>query len=367
MPRPQHTKAKEEHLIFVKNCPADLATGPLLDLFERYDPIRIKNVYPNSDITTVVVSFPTYDEACYAQEDTDGIRLENVVLRVEMFDKYRSVRYLREERGVNRPLGAVGDDDDEVGYIAPKYSLEAEDFPDMEPAAPAKQGNGGNTWAQIARKVHPSGMAPLPAPRAVTTLKHPAAVNESPSATKATIATTNNAPTEPARADRNLPDSPRTSSTELTGFEEEDSTPNGRAAVPSTPMPPPFLPQHAFAQHHLGSSTPLPPPYLPQHAFSPQHQPGYVHDTLRNAASMSQTRDPFYDQVCHPSSVTIASTVPLLTTITMTGQQRKQREDNDSQSRRIRKGQSSLPQTRQPTRQQEVDAHRWEWSFMGSC
>jgi hypothetical protein len=311
MPRPQHTKAKEEHLIFVKNCPADLATGPLLDLFERYDPIRIKNVYPNSDITTVVVSFPTYDEACYAQEDTDGIRLENVVLRVEMFDKYRSVRYLREERGANRPLGAVGDDDDEVGYIAPKYSLEAESFPDMESGAPAKQGNGGNTWAQIARKVHPSGMAPLPAPRAVTTLKHPAAANESPSATKATVAATNNAPTEPARADRDFPDSPRTSTTELTGFAEEDSTLNGRAAVPSTPMPPPFLPQHAFAQHHPGPSTPMPPPFLPQNAFAPQHHPGYVHDTLRNAASMSQTRDPFYDQVCPPSSKKTAMRHPI--------------------------------------------------------
>lgn len=78
MPRQNHTKSKEvEHLIFVKNVPADVAAGPLMELFERYDPIRIKNVYPTSDITTVVVSFPTYDEACYAKEDTDGIRLDS--------------------------------------------------------------------------------------------------------------------------------------------------------------------------------------------------------------------------------------------------------------------------------------------------
>jgi len=78
MPRHHNTKAKDvEHLIFVKNVPAHVADGPLLDLFARYEPTRVKNVYPTSDITTVVFSFPTSDEACFAKEDTDGIRLES--------------------------------------------------------------------------------------------------------------------------------------------------------------------------------------------------------------------------------------------------------------------------------------------------
>lgn len=80
MPRHNNTKAKEvEHLIFVKNVPADVAraAGPLMEMFARYGPTRIKNVYPTSDITTVVVSFPTLDEAIDAQEGTDGMRLES--------------------------------------------------------------------------------------------------------------------------------------------------------------------------------------------------------------------------------------------------------------------------------------------------
>lgn len=89
-----------------------------------------------------------------------------------MFDKYRSVRYLREERNANRPLGAVDDDYEEEVEIRPNYSLEEEDAPRYESSAPVQHGNGISTWAQIARKVHPLGMAPLPAPRAAP-LVHP--------------------------------------------------------------------------------------------------------------------------------------------------------------------------------------------------
>lgn len=83
-----------------------------------------------------------------------------------MFDKYRSVRYLREERNANRPLGAVDDDYEEEVESPPNYSLELEGPPRLQPSAPLQQGNGSSTWAQIARNIHPLGMAPLPAPRA---------------------------------------------------------------------------------------------------------------------------------------------------------------------------------------------------------
>lgn len=175
MPRPQPTKppvkVKGEHMIFVKNVPADLATGALDDLLARYEPTRIKNVYPHSHTTTVVVSFKSHDEASYAQQDMDGIRLENVVLHVEMFSKHRSVRYLREERNAHRPLGAVDEEleeePDEQAHHVPDAAPEVPDESDLTqlkvPSAPPPIVIGGKTWAKIARKPEPLGKAPLPA------------------------------------------------------------------------------------------------------------------------------------------------------------------------------------------------------------
>ena len=242
MPRPQHTRAKDEHLIFVKNVPADLATGPILDLYSRYEPLRIKNVYPNSDITTVVVSFRTLDEACYAQEDTDGMRLDNVVLRVEMFSKHRSVRYLREERNTHRPLGAVDEGYEEGPEDPPAYVPEAAyaihmDFPNF----PALQDKGASTWAQIAKKTRPPGMTPLPAPAAPPL--HPIVAKEAVMSTqKPSVATpclttapeTDDAPSEPALTDDISLPSPITSSTEVASYEgdgEDDHMSKGQPHI----------------------------------------------------------------------------------------------------------------------------------------
>jgi hypothetical protein len=173
MPSAHTTKSKDEHLIFVKNVPADLAIAAIPELFAPYEPERIKNVYPKSDITTVVVGFQTHEEASQAQQDTDGMRLENVVLRVEMYNKHRSVRFLREARTKCRPPGVVEDDFQE-GYEdesppEPVYTL---------PFGRAQKSQTGRaTWADIVGKDGQARMATLPAAAITSPQTHPTLLN----------------------------------------------------------------------------------------------------------------------------------------------------------------------------------------------
>jgi RNA recognition motif-containing protein len=168
MPRASNTNSKDEHLIFVKNVPADLAKAAIPELFSPYEPVRIKNVYPKGNITTVVVGFDTHEKASRAQEDTDGLRLENVVLRVEMYSKHRSVRFLRDARTNQWSLGAEEDEfedeyEDETP-AEPEYTL---------PFGRARQDRSGPaTWAQIVREDRRTGMVPLPPPRIALSMEH---------------------------------------------------------------------------------------------------------------------------------------------------------------------------------------------------
>lgn len=170
MPRTEVSKfkGKEEHLIFVKNVPADLAIVALPRMYEQYDPVRFKNVYPNGDITTLVVGFHNHEEASYAQQETDGMRFDNVVLRVEMYSKHRSVRYLKEARHSHRPLGAIDDyieEEEEEATPEPEYVL---------PFGPTKQETTGpTTWARVAGKAGALGMMPLLPPAGARHRRHP--------------------------------------------------------------------------------------------------------------------------------------------------------------------------------------------------
>jgi hypothetical protein len=161
---PRNSTRVDEYPIFVKNVPQDLATEAVPEFFNQYEPLHIKNVYPHSHTTTVVVYFATLEAALDCQVETDGMRLENVVLSVEPYNTKKSVRHLREERVAKRygPMGVIEEDDgdseeqeqeDLPGYITP-----------TEPAAQYKVPEGG-TWAQIAgHKKFPTGMAPFPPP-----------------------------------------------------------------------------------------------------------------------------------------------------------------------------------------------------------
>jgi hypothetical protein len=156
--------AKDEHLIFVKNVPAYLATEAIPKLFAPYHPNRIKNVYPRSDTTTVVVGFETHEKASQAQQETDGMRLENFVLRVEMYSKHRSVRYLQEERTKSQSPDATEDgygDDNEDGYEE-EPPAEAEYV--LPFAKKPQDGAAPSTWAHVAGTDRQTGMMPLPPP-----------------------------------------------------------------------------------------------------------------------------------------------------------------------------------------------------------
>ncbi|KAF2027134.1 hypothetical protein EK21DRAFT_91789 [Setomelanomma holmii] len=165
-PRDAHTVRdtraglRDEHLIFVKNVPNSISSS-IPTLFAPYSPLRVKNVYPHSDITTIVLGFRTQAAASIAQQETDGMRWENVVLRVEGYSKMRSVRYVREERGRGRPRGAVGGEEagqeweevyeDEDGQQSgPELEYETV-FPDVAPAVKRDVG-GATTWAQVAKQ-----------------------------------------------------------------------------------------------------------------------------------------------------------------------------------------------------------------------
>jgi hypothetical protein len=160
--------AKDEHLIFVKNVPAYLAIEAIPELFARYRPDRIKNVYPKSDITTVVVGFATQENASQAQQETDGMRLESVVLRVEMYSKHRSVRYLQEARTKSQPLDAGKEDYEQLEEYEEDTLAEPEYV--LPFARKPQEGSGPSTWAQVAGIDHKTDMISLPPPPGVAAL-----------------------------------------------------------------------------------------------------------------------------------------------------------------------------------------------------
>jgi hypothetical protein len=226
MPRAQNTKAKDEHLIFVKNVPAELAITAIPDLYAQFEPARIKNVYPTSDITTVVVGFETHEEANQAQQETDGMRFENVLLRVEMYNKHRSVRFLRETRKTHRPRGAVDEDYEELVE-------DVEQAAEAEYVLPFGQAQGDapriTTWAKVVgNKNNATGMTPLPAP-AVAATRPPTPTDQTPISTPIfevaiscfdTTTKTNVASSDLASNDDDVPPrSPHTSSSEIAGYE----------------------------------------------------------------------------------------------------------------------------------------------------
>jgi hypothetical protein len=176
-------KGKEEHLIFVKNVPAYMAHRSIPELYKQYEPVRFKNVYPHSDITTIVIGFRTHDKAVYAQQQTDGVRLESVVLRVEKYNKHRSVRYLQEVRTKGQPLGPTYDDFEEEE----EEDQEPEPEPDyVLPFGPTTEETAGvpKTWARIAGNDRATnGMMPLPPPATAFRVRQPTSIT---STTKST-------------------------------------------------------------------------------------------------------------------------------------------------------------------------------------
>ena len=152
MPLLHSTRAPNEHLIFVKNVPGYFATDEIRSLFAKYNPASIKNVYPNSNVTTIVIGFRTKDEAARAQAETDQTRLAHVVLKVETYNQKQSVRYLRDQGQVTRPRGAAQENEAQY-YDEEPIQEEGPVFtPPMEPhiAKDSTAAPQGTTWADVA-------------------------------------------------------------------------------------------------------------------------------------------------------------------------------------------------------------------------
>ncbi|KAF1832856.1 hypothetical protein BDW02DRAFT_631734 [Decorospora gaudefroyi] len=228
-----NNRAPKEHLVFVKNVPSYLAKDTIPKLFTKYNPIHIKNVYPKSHITTVVIAFRTQHEAACAQQDTDQMRISNVVLRVEGYNKLQSVRHLREQAHTNRsPLGlAVEDDDDEDTKheeVLPTYITSPAQQSRTPNAAPK-----GTTWAHVA------GNNTAPDEFLTSTTRMSAIIN------------INNTTPDHQNKNKTTPAIPET---------QNQTTPT---PIPTPPIPVPQAAADAPTTHQFPHLTPIPHHVLP--------------------------------------------------------------------------------------------------------
>ena len=158
MPHPRHTKAPSQHLIFVKNVPTYLAKYTIPDIYNGYGALGVKNVYPEGSITTAVVSFRTDKDAVRAQIETDGMRLDNVILRVELFNKQRSVRFLRENGLTKRPLDDIVEDYEESAQGEEGYDAGSErtSFDGNVASTLPDDAVKDTTWARVVANNNPT-------------------------------------------------------------------------------------------------------------------------------------------------------------------------------------------------------------------
>jgi hypothetical protein len=156
MPPAQKYKGRDEHQLFVKHVPADTAKYALPDLFAPYNPRSVRNLYPDSYDTTVVLSFSTHDEASRAYEDTNGLRIDNTVLHVEMWSEQRTTRPLAVTEGYEagqsrKPISKPAT----TRYQTPVEIIERTDTPVSDTGSNHLKPGDGATWAQVVRPKQP--------------------------------------------------------------------------------------------------------------------------------------------------------------------------------------------------------------------
>ena len=101
MPLLPGTRASNERIVFVKNVPSYVPSDQIAELFAPYKPLSIKNIYKGSSITTIVVGFGSRSDAVRAQRNTDGKSLGSAVIKVEMYEQRRSLRYIKGQEQAN--------------------------------------------------------------------------------------------------------------------------------------------------------------------------------------------------------------------------------------------------------------------------
>jgi len=146
------TRSQNSHLIFVKNVPGDLAEEGIPKLFNEYRPLAIKNIYPYSSVTTMVLSFRSRAEAIRAKEGGHDKRLGNAVLRTEIYEDRRSIRFNRGQAQVKGKANNNETDDTEDAE-APAYTIRNKPRSKrVLLAAKAPTTVAGKSWAKVASK-----------------------------------------------------------------------------------------------------------------------------------------------------------------------------------------------------------------------
>ncbi|KAJ5063541.1 hypothetical protein J3E74DRAFT_287830 [Bipolaris maydis] len=161
------TRVSNERLIFVKNVPSYVDDDQVAELFSPYRPVSYKNIYKGSSITTIVVGFRTTGDAARAQRETDGRCLGSAIIKVEMYEQRRSIRYIRDHGNNSTPW----DVEQEEGYEAEQPDEEVppkEVTTNFSPLYPApvklsSTATQGTTWAHIASNRYTQGVTKEPA------------------------------------------------------------------------------------------------------------------------------------------------------------------------------------------------------------
>ncbi|KAL6154225.1 hypothetical protein ACJBU6_07503 [Exserohilum turcicum] len=174
MPLLPGTRASNERLVFVKNVPSYVPEDQIAELFAPYKPLSIKNIYKGSSITTIVVGFGSRSDAVRAQRNTDGKSLGSAVIKVEMYEQRRSLRYIKGQEQANLASSAGEEEGPEQHEEEDKEEEEEEEeaqeearpyFPPLEPVR-IKTPNAiprGITWARIAGTQFAQGAISTPA------------------------------------------------------------------------------------------------------------------------------------------------------------------------------------------------------------
>ena len=105
-PAMTHLKYPPSQILFIKNVPAEYATH-VTTLFRAFQPLEMKNLYPFSTITTLMVALPSAEAAEEALQRTDEMKVGTALVSVERFSAKQSVVVRREARR-GRGEGFVG-------------------------------------------------------------------------------------------------------------------------------------------------------------------------------------------------------------------------------------------------------------------
>ena len=171
-----HQKYNPRQVLFVKSIP-QYSASHVVGLFTQFKPLEVKNFYPQSGITTFMVTIPTEDVARMALDVTDGLGVDSTIIIVEPYNAKQSTVARREAR--KRHNGSYYDNngdhwngyeaDREVQDDQPATEERAASSELEEPAPdPTRKIGIGISWANAAQgKVHEQP-SPSPATPTVT-------------------------------------------------------------------------------------------------------------------------------------------------------------------------------------------------------